>query len=288
MGSTDLAAPVNTSLPRLASVDTVEQTMSERRHDLRCGATIPPHAGRPAPHAGRPALPVACPGGNHTLLATLVAHADLVEYPSKHPIYSAGEPGDLFYLVVTGKVKLGVRASDGRERIVSLVGPREMFGEASILDDAPRATSATAITDVQLLSLDRHTLGGEMARRPEVADWLLQMLARRVRRRCDDYADALSSGVASRLAKLLLCLGQRFGTYENGVLQVAHDLTQMEIAQFVGASREAINRTLAEFASRGWPDFRSWWARESRNLWFDQRERGISGFGSCYYTTGCW
>src|SRR5689334_9625825 len=115
MGSTDVAVSVNASSPHLASVGAVQQRMSEHRHDLMRGATIPTYARRAA-------LPPAFPG-SHTLLTTLAAHADLVEYPSKHPIYSAGEAGDVFYLVVAGKVKLGVRASDGRERIVRLVGP---------------------------------------------------------------------------------------------------------------------------------------------------------------------
>jgi CRP/FNR family transcriptional regulator, cyclic AMP receptor protein len=78
------------------------------------------------------------------------------------------------------------------------------------------------------------------------------VLARRLRRTNDNVADLIFTDGPGRVAKQLLQLAQRFGTQEDGKLRVTHDLTQEEIAQLVGASRETVNKALADFAHRGW------------------------------------
>ncbi|CRK57074.1 cAMP-binding proteins-catabolite gene activator and regulatory subunit of cAMP-dependent protein kinases [Alloactinosynnema sp. L-07] len=91
-----------------------------------------------------------------------------------------------------------------------------------------------------------------MAHRPELAEQLLRALARRMRRTTTMVSDLTFTDVPGRVAKMLLLLAQRFGTQEAGRLRVNHELTQAEIAQLVGASRETVNKALADFAQRGW------------------------------------
>ena len=79
-----------------------------------------------------------------------------------------------------------------------------------------------------------------------------RVLARRLRRTNNNLADLIFTDVPGRVAKQLLQLAQRFGTQEGGAMRVTHDLTQEEIAQLVGASRETVNKALADFAHRGW------------------------------------
>ena len=124
-------------------------------------------------------------------------------------------------------------------------------GELSVFDDGPRTASATALTELRAVSLDRETLRGWMADRPEVAEQLLRVLARRLRR-TNKLTDQIFTDVPALVAKQLLLLAQQFGTREDDGLRVAHDLTQMEIAQLVGASRESTNQALSTFADRGW------------------------------------
>jgi CRP/FNR family transcriptional regulator len=81
---------------------------------------------------------------------------------------------------------------------------------------------------------------------------LLQALARRLRRANDVMADLVFTDVPGRVAKALLDLADRFGEEQEDGLQVHHDLTQEELAQLVGASRETVNKALADFAARGW------------------------------------
>jgi CRP-like cAMP-binding protein len=132
------------------------------------------------------------------------------------------------------------------------MGPSDMFGELSIFDPGPRGSSATTITKVRAVSMDRDALRVWIADRPEIAEQLLRVLARRLRRTNNDLADLIFTDVPGRVAKQLLLLAKRFGALEGGALRVTHDLTQDEIAQLVGASREAANKALANFVHRGW------------------------------------
>ncbi|GAA4386742.1 Crp/Fnr family transcriptional regulator [Tsukamurella soli] len=175
-----------------------------------------------------------------------------VDYPRGHVIFNEGEPGDRLYIILSGKVKLGRRSPDGRENLLSVMGPSDMFGEMSIFDPGPRTSSATTITEVRAMTMDREALRAWIRDRPEIAEQLLRVLARRLRRTNNNLADLIFTDVPGRVAKQLLQLAQRFGTHENGALRVTHDLTQEEIAQLVGASRETVNKALADFAHRGW------------------------------------
>jgi len=175
-----------------------------------------------------------------------------VDFPRGHVIFSEGEPGDRLYIVVSGKVKIGRRSADGRENLLAVFGPSDMFGELSIFDPGPRTSTATTVTEVRAVTMDRAALHDWIGKRPEIADQLLRVIARRLRRTNNMLADLIFTDVPGRVAKALLQLAQRFGSQDGGTMRVTHDLTQEEIAQLVGASRETVNKALADFAHRGW------------------------------------
>ncbi len=168
-------------------------------------------------------------------------------------LFSEGEPGDRLYVVTDGKIKLGARSNDGRETMLAVLGPGEMFGELSLFDPGPRTATASALTEARLLGLGHDDLTPWLTGRPEVARSLLQALAQRLRRTNEAMADLVFSDVPGRVAKALLDLAARFGKAEpDGAIEVTHDLTQEELAQLVGASRETVNKALADFQNRGW------------------------------------
>jgi CRP-like cAMP-binding protein len=175
-----------------------------------------------------------------------------VEFPRGHVIFAEGEPGDRLYIIQSGKVKLGRKSPDGRENLLAIMGPADMFGELSIFDPGPRTSTATTVTEVRALAMDRTALREWIGKRPEIAEQLLRVLARRLRRTNNMLAELIFTDVPGRVARALLQFAQRFGSQEAGLLRVTHDLTQEEIAQFVGASRETVNKALADFAHRGW------------------------------------
>ena len=185
-------------------------------------------------------------------VSALLTQLRPVALPRGHTVFAEGEHGDRLYIIASGKVKIVRRSPDGRENLLTIMGPPDMFGELSVFDPGPRTSSVITITEVRAAWMGRDVLRAWMAGRPQIAEQLLRVLARRLRRTNNDLADLILTDVPGRVAKQLLALGQRFGTEQDGGLRVTHDLTQVEIAQLVGASRETVNKALADFAQRGW------------------------------------
>ena len=182
----------------------------------------------------------------------VASRLEMITLPRGRVVFNEGEPGDSLYIVVSGKIKLSRRSPDGRENVLAVMGPSDQFGELSVFDPGPRTATATAVTDVKLARMPQSVLRPWIEAHPEIGEQLLRVLARRLRRTNDSVADLIFTDVPGRVAKALLQLAQRFGSQEAGLLRVTHDLTQEEIAQLVGASRETVNKALADFAARGW------------------------------------
>ena len=176
----------------------------------------------------------------------------LQELKKGQTLFKEGQTGDRLYLVKSGKVKLSHASGDGRESVFMVLGPGDMFGELSLFDPGPRTSTAIAVTDSEILGLGHSDLKPWLQDRPEVAQALLQALAHRLRRTSETMSDLVFADVPGRVAKALLELGEKFGSKTGAGLSVHHDLTQEELAQLVGASRETVNKALADFATRGW------------------------------------
>lgn len=191
-------------------------------------------------------------GVDPAAVRTLIEELDTTKFPRGTTIFDEGEPGDRLYIIISGKVKLARHAADGRENLLTVMGPSDMFGELSIFDPGPRTSSAVCVTEVVAATMDSTMLHAWIKQHPGISEQLLRVLARRLRRTNNSLADLIFTDVPGRVAKALLQLANRFGIQEGPALRVHHDLTQEEIAQLVGASRETVNKALAEFAHRGW------------------------------------
>jgi CRP-like cAMP-binding protein len=176
----------------------------------------------------------------------------LVKLRKGQSLFKEGDDGDNLYVVSNGKVKLGTKSPDGRENLLMILGPGDMFGELSLFDSGPRTATATAVTDSKLLTLAQEKVIPWVKEYPEVSLQLLARLASRLRRTNEVVGDLVFSDVPGRVAKALIDLGVKFGDKRSEGLFVNHDLTQEELAQLVGASRETVNKALADFAQRGW------------------------------------
>lgn len=167
-------------------------------------------------------------------------------------LFEEGDQGNRLYIITEGKVKLGHTSVDGRENLLAVLGPGEIIGELTLFDPGARSTTATAVSPVTLLHLDHADLVEILDTNPTMSKHMLRALARRLRRTNESLADLVFSDVPGRVAKALLDLADRFGTPTEAGVHVPHDLTQEELAQLVGASRETVNKSLADFVSRGW------------------------------------
>ena len=182
-------------------------------------------------------------------LAALMSEATLKR---GEVLFQEGDSGDRLYLVVDGKVKLSHTAPDGRENLIAVLGPGEIIGELSLFDLQVRSSTVTAIAQTRLATLAHDEMRSFIEGHPKLAMSMLKALAGRLRNTNQQMADLVFSDVPGRVAKALLDLAERFGERTPEGIYVAHDLTQEELAHLVGASRETVNKSLADFTSRGW------------------------------------
>ncbi len=184
--------------------------------------------------------------------AAVRPHTHVVLLRRGEHLYEEGAVDDKLYVVIEGKVKLTRTSPDGREVLVRVQGPGEMFGELAMFDPTYRTSTAAAVTDARLAVIAHADLRDVLIRRPTVAMLLLKELAQRLRVITDTTTNLIFTDVPGRVAKALLELAARFGEQQEDGIHVTHDLTQEELAQLVGASRETVNKALADFAGRGW------------------------------------
>jgi len=182
----------------------------------------------------------------------LLPHVHVVTLKRGDRLYDEGDIDDQLYVVIEGKVKLTRTSSDGREVLVRVQGPGDMFGELAMFDPTYRTSNASAVTDARLAAIAHNDLRDVLTDRPAIALLLLRELAQRLRVITDANTNLIFTDVPGRVAKALLELSDKFGTEQEDGMLVSHDLTQEELAQLVGASRETVNKALADFAARGW------------------------------------
>lgn len=170
-------------------------------------------------------------------------------------IFRQGSTDHRMYLLESGRVKLIRESADRRVQLLSIHAPGEMLGEIPVFDPkgGPRTASALAMHDgTQVVWLEREVLFHWFDEHPKVAVDMLQVMAGRMRDNNERISDLVFMDVPARLAKTLINLASRFGEPIEAGVKVPHDLTQEELAQLVGSSRETVNKALMDFANRGW------------------------------------
>ncbi|WNG24804.1 Crp/Fnr family transcriptional regulator [Cystobacter fuscus] len=165
-------------------------------------------------------------------------------------LFHRGDTGTDLYIIHDGEVTIRLSAADGKEVSLALLGRGDAFGELALLDDAPRSTDAVARKDTELLSLQREAFRQFLQERPQVMPRLLAELSQLVRRVTRAVHDANFLDARARLARVLLDLAQSRG--KPGAQGVAISrLTQSELANLCGLTRESTNRWLRFYAREG-------------------------------------
>lgn len=185
----------------------------------------------------------------------LLPHMQTHHYVKGDLVFREGATDQRMYLLESGRVKLTRESGDHRIHLLSIHGRGEVLGEIPVFDPTggPRTASAVVMTGEAIAaSLERSDLFAWLSDHPRVAIDMLQVMANRARKNNERISDLVFMDVPGRLAKTLIDLAQRFGAPNEDGLVVPHDLTQEEMAQLVGASRETVNKSLMDFTQRGW------------------------------------
>jgi CRP-like cAMP-binding protein len=173
-------------------------------------------------------------------------------YPRAETIFRTGDPGTHLYLIEEGRVKITTSSRDGREALVAIIGHGEIFGELSLFDAGLRTADARTMEPTVLHALSHDLFRRYVQAHPRVAWEMFRILAGRLRAADEAIQDVVFFDVPGRVARRLLDLAAKHGSANGDALRIDVPLTQEEIAQMVGASRESVNKALAGFIERGW------------------------------------
>ncbi|MEE8582011.1 MAG: Crp/Fnr family transcriptional regulator [Myxococcota bacterium] len=181
--------------------------------------------------------------GDETL-DLLLAVTTTKRLEAKQVLFRKGDPGTRLYGVIEGRIKVSSAGADGREMVFGYFDPGEVIGEIALLDSNPRSATVVAMEPSELLSLDRRDFLPFLERHPKLAIHLGEILAARLRRLSETAEDAMFLTLPSRLAKKLLGLATNYGTKTRSGTLIALRLSQQELGELVGTSRESINKQL--------------------------------------------
>jgi CRP/FNR family cyclic AMP-dependent transcriptional regulator len=164
-------------------------------------------------------------------------------------LFAKGDPGHSLYAVISGTVKISVSSPDGRNAILNLIGAGEVFGEMSVLDGRVRSADAIANTNCEILVIDRRDFLPFVHSQPALAMKFIELLCERLRWTSDQVEQIILQDLPGRLASALLGLTEK-RKLESANRTIA--ITQQEISEMVGMTRESINKQLRAWAARDW------------------------------------
>ena len=165
-------------------------------------------------------------------------------------VFHKDSPGRALFIVETGRVRIFTVSDSGMEMSLNSYGPGDVFGEVAVLDGLPRSAAAIASEPSVILSLRQDDLLQLLNIYPQLARNLIDILTTRLRRTTRFAEDLAFLDVQGRVAARLLDLDDRFGASGRGT-PVALNLTQGELACWVAASRESVNKVLVGLRTRG-------------------------------------
>jgi CRP/FNR family transcriptional regulator, cyclic AMP receptor protein len=182
-------------------------------------------------------------------LDQLCRYAKLSTLKRGATIFSKGDPGISLYAVISGTVKMSVSSPDGRSAIFNLIGAGDTFGEVALLDGLARTADATANTNCEVFVIDRRDFLPFVRSQPALAMKFIELLCARLRWTSDQVEQVILQDLPGRLASALIRLTEK-RQLAPGDRTIA--ITQQEISEMVGMTRESINKQLRIWATRNW------------------------------------
>jgi CRP/FNR family transcriptional regulator, cyclic AMP receptor protein len=164
-------------------------------------------------------------------------------------LFSKGDPGNSLCAVISGTVKMSISSPDGRSAIFNLIGPGEIFGEIAVLDGQSRTADATANTNCEIFVIDRREFLPFVRSHPALAMKFIELLCAKLRWTSDQVEQVILQNLPGRLASALIRLAEKH-KLAPGDRTIA--VTQQEISEMVGMTRESINKQLRVWATRKW------------------------------------
>ena len=172
--------------------------------------------------------------------------------PRASMIMAAGDQIDSLYIVISGRLKVMMGDAEGKEVILSLLGPGEFFGEMGLIDDSPRSATVVTLEPCELLSITKRDFKKCLAENFEMSMAVMRGLVRRLREADRKIGSLALLDVYGRVARLLLDMAEDV----NGQKMVTKRLPKQDIAKMIGASREMVSRVMKDLQTGGYIEMR--------------------------------
>jgi len=172
------------------------------------------------------------------------------KYPKDGVVFFENEEGDSFFMIVEGRIKVTILGDDGREVILSMLGPGDFFGEMALLDNEPRSATAIAAEDSELLCLARSDFQGVATKR-SITSALIKILTARLRRANHQISTLALLDVYGRVARVILDMAREEGKRLKDGRIAFRRATHQEIANRIGTTRETVTRMLKDLERQG-------------------------------------
>jgi CRP/FNR family cyclic AMP-dependent transcriptional regulator len=172
--------------------------------------------------------------------------------PRSTTVMAGGDATDSLYIVLSGRLKVMMSDADGKEVILSILGPGEFFGEMGLIDDSPRSASVVAIESCELLSIAKRDFKKCLADNFEMTMAVMRGLVRRLREADRKIGSLALLDVYGRVARLLLDMSETV----DGEKIVTKRLPKQDIAKMIGASREMVSRVMKDLQMGGYIEVR--------------------------------
>lgn len=183
--------------------------------------------------------------------AILEAEAQTRSFKRGEVVFHKGDPGEAMFMILEGQVKIVLPSEGGDEALLGVLDQGDFFGELSLIDGRSRSATIVATEPTETLVLHRDALLRLVRTSPEVAIDLLRALSQRLRETDEFIEDAVFLDVPGRVAKKLLELAETYGEPAPRGTVIGLRLTQQELAEMVGATRESVNKHLRSYRERG-------------------------------------
>jgi CRP-like cAMP-binding protein len=184
-------------------------------------------------------------------LEALTAVATTKRLAAREELFHKGDPAAQVYVVASGRLKVVTTSADGDEVLFAIVDEGEVVGELPMLTGGHRTASVVALEPCELLALARRDFLRFLREQPEAAIELMVVLAERLVRISEFAEDALFLALPARLAKKLLHLAERYGAEAAGGTRIGLRLSQGELADLVGTTRESVNKQIRAWTEDG-------------------------------------
>lgn len=185
-------------------------------------------------------------------LDRLARHSMERRFSKSYRIFHQGDPGDTLFVLVEGIVKVSVTSERGDEMVLVTLEPPATFGELAVADGLERSATVETLEETSVLSIGRDPLLALIEEDPAFAKGMLCSLGGLIRRLTDQAADFVFLDLHARVAKLLLQLASSRGEETDGGTVLDLHLTQGDIAQMVGGSRQSVNQIIRSFENKGY------------------------------------